>query len=414
MRILVVCEAFGLGGTERAACAWAIGLARRGHEIRFLAGREGPKRILLEQAGVGVAVTVTAAKVAEQIREFRPDVVHEHVPGFLKSQNPARDGRREWPALPVVQTNIFGRQDEMLAHPVPGITAYISRTSAAQAFARAGRRLAAPAFRAQTVVSYPLEEAPAIRMGAVQAIRRRFETPGSFLVGRFGRPDASKWHPLYAPICREMVRRFSDVRFLFQSAPVELKRDLLAALPGDRFLFLEPTHDDVELNAAIEACDAVLHLSKIGESFGYAIAEAMRAGKPVVVNSAPDFDQAQLELIRHGREGFHASSRRAAVEALGRLIEDRDRSRTLGQNAARRIREIAGADASIAKLEAVLLAAAARRENPFADADFRNVSEARENLARVALGHSLGEHLRLTVLQAKGWLRNRREHLRVR
>lgn len=416
MKILVICESFGLGGTERAACVWATGLSRRGHNVRFLAGSDGPRRSSLEEAGVDfVVVGVNSQHLSKEMDAFAPDVVHEHVPGFLRSSNLGLEGRRLARPVPLLQTNVFGRQDEMLHYGASGITSYISNTSAAQSFARASRPIIPEAFDTQTVIPYPVDEHVGADAQAVAELRSKV-TGGDdnvFIIGRFGRPDWQKWSKLYEPICHRTFRLHPQVRFLFQAAPRELESSLRASPVGKACLFLPPTSNDRELAVSIEACDAILHLSRIGESFGLSIAEAMRAGKPIIVNSSPDFDQAQLELIRHKEEGFHASTTTTAVTAIGNLVGSLTAAGRLGAAAKRRIKEIAGAEGSILKLERLLLACAGGQSNPFSKEDYRSVLSASESLARAELGHTKAEFIALGVYKLRGCLRDRFHHLRV-
>jgi len=416
MRILVICESFGLGGTERAACVWAIGLRKRGHAIRFLAGMDGPRRGWLEKAGIEFFdVGGSSENVAAHINAFAPDVIHEHVPGFLRKKNLGLDGRRLASPTPVVQTNIFGRQDESIAYGASGISCYISNTSAVQSFWRARKRIERSAFGVTSVVSYPvLAESEMVDMSRVVALRSRLGSHIEFVIGRFGRPDWQKWSKLYEPICRAIVARHSHVGFLFQSAPRELQENLKASPIGKNCLFLQPTSDDRELNSAIHACDAILHLSRIGESFGFSIAEAMAAGKPVIVNSSPDFDQAQLELIRHGKEGYHASTVGSAILAINRLVGEPETAKHLGQSAKDRIMDIACAEKSTLKLEKILMAAAAGYQNPFSEIDYKNVYNSALALKAVELGGSWSENMKLRLYHLRGVLRNHYQHLRVK
>ena len=54
MNILTFGGYLGLGGTEKAACRWAIGLKARGHDVRVLAISEGPRKEELSRAGIPV------------------------------------------------------------------------------------------------------------------------------------------------------------------------------------------------------------------------------------------------------------------------------------------------------------------------------------------------------------------------
>jgi hypothetical protein len=83
--------------------------------------------------------------------------------------------------------------------------------------------------------------------------------------------------------------------------------------------------------------DALVHISTMGESFGMAIAEAMRCGVPVICNETPGTtcNNAQRELIDHGVSGFFANDPHMLVKHICALAESHDLIRELG-GAARR------------------------------------------------------------------------------
>ena len=71
--------------------------------------------------------------------------------------------------------------------------------------------------------------------------------------------------------------------------------------------------------------DILAHSSLIGESFGCTIAEAMSQGKPVIVNSTPYFDNAQIELVDHNKNGYIANNPEAYANAVYDLMENRSK-----------------------------------------------------------------------------------------
>jgi hypothetical protein len=75
-----------------------------------------------------------------------------------------------------------------------------------------------------------------------------------------------------------------------------------------------------ELVKIYHSIDALTHSSRIGESFGRTIGEAMAARKPVVVNSTPWMDNAQIELVDNGKTGFVANTPKTSAEAVAFLV----------------------------------------------------------------------------------------------
>ena len=80
--------------------------------------------------------------------------------------------------------------------------------------------------------------------------------------------------------------------------------------------------------------DGFLHLSRIGESFGMVLCEAMLCGVPVVTLSTPLKDNSQLEVVGHGVGGLVALTPEAVPDAMAALIADAElRARVLAGGA---------------------------------------------------------------------------------
>src|SRR6185436_131750 len=106
MKVAVVVNTLGLGGTEKAACRWAWGLKDRGHEVNVITFRDGQRRAELFDHGINVAlIPETEAAIRVDLDRLRPDAIHAHAPGHPHMGDglgPALAGR---PKIPVVQTN---------------------------------------------------------------------------------------------------------------------------------------------------------------------------------------------------------------------------------------------------------------------------------------------------------------------
>ena len=85
---------------------------------------------------------------------------------------------------------------------------------------------------------------------------------------------------------------------------------------------LPVTASDRRISECLTAMDGFLHLSRIGESFGMVLCEAMLCGVPVVTLSTPLKDNSQLEVVGHGIGGLVALTPEAVPEAMIALIGD--------------------------------------------------------------------------------------------
>src|SRR5690606_27840361 len=95
------------------------------------------------------------------------------------------------------------------------------------------------------------------------------------------------------------------------------------------------TRGPEEFRQTLAASDCLLNYSGIGESFGVAIVEGMAAGLPVLTNSQPHLDNAQVEHCQHDVTGLVANTITGLASALERLAGDADLRARLGENGRR-------------------------------------------------------------------------------
>ncbi|MCH7540771.1 MAG: glycosyltransferase family 4 protein [Proteobacteria bacterium] len=123
---------------------------------------------------------------------------------------------------------------------------------------------------------------------------------------RVGRPDPRKWSDLLIIHGARLLADIPDLHLVFLSAP-ESRRRVISRLLGGRATFAPFVTDRIKVERYLAAADVMLHYARYGESFGYALAEAQVMRLPVVVHSTPWGDNAQREVVRHGKTGFVAS-----------------------------------------------------------------------------------------------------------
>ncbi len=397
MKILTFLNALGLGGTEKAACRWAHGLRERGHDIAVLTLCDGPRRGELEDAGIAVQVVERSpAAIARELRDRKPGVIHAHAPGHPHEGDVLGEALASLPKIPVVQTNIFGQLDNPGEDRWTDFRLFISWTSCVQAARRSFRKLDEDYFRKASVAIYPLDAEDAPAPDAVDSFRASHGIErDEVLFGRLSRPEPNKWTDLPLRAFRLALQKNPRIKLLLREPPPAVTRALAGSPDRDRFAILPATGDLHELRMTIASLDAVLHTSSIGESFGYGIAEPMNYGKPVIANSVPWGDQAQIELVRPGACGFIASTPATMARAILTLAADRGLRAELGRQAQLRIRRLADPEASLDRLEGALNATIAGCDNPRIAADLANAQAAARHLDAHQFGHSLREQIAL-------------------
>jgi glycosyltransferase involved in cell wall biosynthesis len=391
MRILVFTETMGIGGTEKAACRWAAGLVRRGHTVAAAAFDDGPRSATLPAAGVAFQVCPRdAGAIATLLRTFQPDVIHAHMPGFPSTINLLFEAipklaRR----IPVVQTNIFGRLDNPSENPFVDFRLFICWSSCVQAAQRAFHPLNQSFFQRASVAVNPMDPDDGPPDSSIRAFRDELGVkPGEVVLGQLCRPDPVRWSELPVQAFRAAQQRLGNLRFLIREAPPAAVQSLQRTPDADRFIFLPVTSDPEELRLTTAALDIVLHYSKIGESFGYGVAEPMNLGRPAIVNHAPWLNLGQIELARHQECGFAVTSVADMAEAIVKLGADPDLRRRFGSLAQKHVRALTDPESSLDRLEMAFQCAVSGKSNPEALADVQRANEMASYLRKLRFGQS--------------------------
>ena len=396
MRIIVFLNQLGIGGSEKAACRWACGLAERGHNVHVLTLRDGPRRAALETDRIEVHLAADANAIRERLNELRPDVIHAHGPGHPNEGDVLGEALSSIPKIPVIQTNIFGHLDNPKEDGWIDFRLFISWTSCVQAARRSFQKLNKDFFRRASVAVYPLDADDGPSRSEIPACRQRYGIqPDDILFGRLSRPEPNKWTDLSIKGFRIAAHDNRRLKLLLREPPPAVAESLAGAPDRERFFILPATNDPAELGITIASLDVVLHTSSVGESFGYGIAEPMNYGKAAIANSTPWQDQTQIELVRHSECGFIASTPKMIAEAISKLANDTELRTRFGKNAQAHIRKLADPEESLNRLEGALKAAASGHGNPRVSEDLARAQTAADYLDEHQFGHSWQEQIAL-------------------
>jgi glycosyltransferase involved in cell wall biosynthesis len=323
VRILTVVAGMGVGGTERAAQNLTLGLQALGAEVAVLAHAErGQRERAYREAGIAVfgPGDVAAARV------WGAEIVHIHRPGYSSAVETALIRELKAPGTRVVETNVFGRFDAGKGGALIDAHCLLSRWCAYKWQAWGG---AAALAKEMHVLPNPIDPVGIGRVSDAcrDTLRKKLGVPGGrFLFGRIGQPHPAKWSPRMFEAFADVLARGHDVGLMLVGAPP----DMIAALghlPDPvraRIVALPVTASDRRISEYLTAMDGFLHVSRIGESFGMVLCEAMLCGVPVVTLSTPLKDNSQLEVVGHRMGGLVALTQDALPEAMIALIEDAD------------------------------------------------------------------------------------------
>jgi glycosyltransferase involved in cell wall biosynthesis len=194
------------------------------------------------------------------------------------------------------------------------------------------------------------------------ALRARWGNPSAVLVclGVFAPEKGQHWLLAAAPA---LVAQHPDLRIVLvgddpraAGARGPTYRDRLEALVRhgqlERNIVFHGYAEDVY--PPLLAADVVVHTSLVPETFGFALVEAMQAGRPIV---AADLG-AQAELIQPGVTGVLVPPGDAAAlaAAVNDLLRDRPRAAQLGAAGRERVAGHYTADRMAAEMQSLLLA----------------------------------------------------------
>jgi glycosyltransferase involved in cell wall biosynthesis len=342
LRVVELSGAFGIGGTEQAVEIRSALLDRARFDVRAVGVFGGPRRERLRERGVAVSdLGGDLGRLAPLLSEFSPHILH-----YTRSERDCEHSKRVQEhalraRIPVlIETNVFGRPAGWKQHRPPNLTCHMSLASMLRCARSAGRSMTELYGEGHRAVYLPVPTPDGYGVAPVPRDTARHAlgvSEDELLVCRVARPDLRKWSTRLELALPRLFAQNPKLRFVFMAAPPEKARRLGARF-GRRVLCLEPEASFERLAAIYAASDFMLHASGIGESFGLSMAEAMFHGLPVVVDSTPEFDNAQVEVVEHERTGLIVRSSNGFVAGARRLAENPAERAELGRAAHERAR----------------------------------------------------------------------------
>jgi glycosyltransferase involved in cell wall biosynthesis len=151
------------------------------------------------------------------------------------------------------------------------------------------------------------------------------------LICRVGRPDIAKWSPFIIHMLWYLARSI-PVKLLIVGGTPKWITEKIAKYHLDKNVIDIGVVEEKTLHKIYYSIDMLTHCSRIGESFGRTIGETMAARKPVVVNSSPWMDNAQIELVDNWVTGFVTLTSKTFADAVVYLVKHPELAKSMGQN----------------------------------------------------------------------------------
>lgn len=353
IKIIEAGNELGLGGTEYTIQLISKYLNKDNFEVTVVGVKEGGARVkLIQELGINVVVlNGDLNKLAKLLQEA--DVFHWHGDGSLNPELFAVVKANK-PKL-VLMTNIFGLYNHSRFYELIDYDLFVSKMILVRRMLT-DRDLEDDFASKRKVLSNPVDVNHINSLlptnSELKAFKQQNNLQNSFIVGRVGRSDNAKFDLITLDGFAEFVKRAAHAKFLLVGATPEILGHAKGLNILDKIIVFDTTLDLKQLLMYYSAMDIFLAASKIGESFGMVIAEAMAVGIPVVTISTLDRDNAQIELVDNGQTGFVVSRDKEKIaDVLFFLYEDEKIREILSESAKRKVSKEYKADKIVKSLE---------------------------------------------------------------
>jgi glycosyltransferase involved in cell wall biosynthesis len=336
LELAIVCNTFSMGGTAKAAVTYALHHDRARVRPRAIAlSALGVRAGELEAGGIEVACAEDDSdRLARLLRGV--DVVHVHRAGLAEPIVPAACRAAGVEAL--VETNVFGWRDTSPDDAQFSAQLLISQMCAMRYRERAGMDLESFHRRHRTLY-YPVD-IDALRAEAMsrhEAHALLGLDPERPTVVRVGREDDRKWGDILIAMVPHLIGLVPEVQIVLVGTTAHRRAQLRRLGVLEQVRCIPSSSEPRRVASFYRAADVFASASSIGESFGLAIAEAMAVGVPVVTSSTPWTDNAQVEVVDNGVNGWVANHPRVFAEAVADLLDHESRRRAFGAAAAAKV-----------------------------------------------------------------------------
>lgn len=338
IRVLELCDGWSLGGTALDYFIRATHLDATLFHPLAVGFDGGPWLDACAARGLETRHCALELKNLEHVfADFRPQLVHYLRMASLSPLIVATQQLcRKYAVAVEVETNMFGRPARDNGLSLPTLIRHVSQASMLRYAELAGKSVEQLYQRGDRVIYLPILasrfDTLHLTLADRESFRRQFGIRGDEVVAcRIGRADMRKWSQRLEYALPRMLEAVPNLRYIFQTAPAA-KITPLQQRFGDRVLNLPMTSSPEELARLYHASDLMVHSSAIGESFGCSLAEGMFWGLPIVVDSTPDKDNAQIELVDHEQTGLVVTSASGFIQAVCRLAKDSEERNRLGRS----------------------------------------------------------------------------------
>jgi glycosyltransferase involved in cell wall biosynthesis len=255
----------------------------------------------------------------------------------------------------VVEHNMYGYTDPPETERAVDLRLCVSKTSLMMYKRRA--RLNMDALLRKNLVLYePVDVEPFQKFKPSETEIESFRhslgvDDDTFLVGRVSRLDVAKWIPSQVQMLWRLVRKVKAKLLVVGGIPDWVQDKIRRYGLEDRVInFGVATLP--QLVKCYYSMDAYGFSSRDGEMFGRVLAEAMLAGKPIVMPATPWFgEDAQIEIVDNGVDGLIVWDVKSFADALAFLAQHKFDAEQMGKCGQKKISSLFSGEVNTRVLE---------------------------------------------------------------
>lgn len=336
MKYLTLLQDLDYRGSQRVAQNYSLGMSERGHDVRVLTlDALGPRTEILEKAGISCLCLKKNPHAMECILAWSPDVVHLHRPGYYDpSFNKIIEQLKSKLNCLVIETNIFSRVDYQIPQGVIDVHLHLTEWCLWK-WSQWTKSLNYQPIGIVIPNSIVVEDFAPSSQSEIIANKERIGIPKKdFVFGRLGSKCEAKWHPVIVEAFKQAYQQNHQMSLLLVAPPSSIYEQV-KALPSpirDKVFIVPPIKgNDQALCTMYSTMDVMLHASKIGESFGMVLAEALLCETPILTLSTPAKDNSQVSLVDHNQAGKIVNNESAFIKAMLYFLKQPEKACSFGK-----------------------------------------------------------------------------------
>ncbi|PIY94082.1 MAG: hypothetical protein COY68_03620 [Candidatus Levybacteria bacterium CG_4_10_14_0_8_um_filter_35_23] len=373
INILEITNNFGLGGTEKTMQTYCKYLDKKKFNVYacgFLGG--GPREKYIKDHVINILVANgDSKKTINFIKENKIKIFHYHniirtknirnldkgklikVLAFCKENN-----------IKIIETSAFSLFDEDIDCFID-FKLFVSKTNIVKYIWKYNEKVINLNNYSYLYNPIDIDELKKYKLSKAEIVKVKEKygiKPQNFVVGKLGRADIWKWSDEIIDVVPYLIKEIPNLKIVIRALPKQKLSKIRKMKIENYFILLPETSSEKKIAETDQVMDIMLHTSRIGETFGVAIAEGMFFGIPIVTISTDfmqftlfDRDNAQIEVVENDKNGFVENSIKKMADKIIYLKKNISVLNLVSKENTKKSVELFGAENIIKSFENMIL-----------------------------------------------------------